>query len=71
MASQVTVATRDHRHSGDLSPAQIYDRTGETSPNAFAAPFRYHMVSRPADGDKTTRFVRSSHPHYPRRSRQL
>ena len=38
---------RDHLRSGDLSLAQIADRTGYTSPYAFAAAFRRHHGEPP------------------------
>jgi AraC-like DNA-binding protein len=38
---------RDHLRSGDLSLAQIADRTGYTSPYAFAAAFRRHHGQPP------------------------
>jgi AraC-like DNA-binding protein len=38
---------RDHLRSGDISLAQIADRTGYTSPYAFAAAFRRHHGQPP------------------------
>jgi AraC-like DNA-binding protein len=38
---------RDHLRSGDLSLAQIADRTGYTSPYAFSASFRRHHGEPP------------------------
>jgi AraC-like DNA-binding protein len=38
---------RDHLRSGDLNLAQIADRTGYTSPYAFAAAFRRHHGEPP------------------------
>jgi AraC-like DNA-binding protein len=38
---------RDHLHSGELTLTQIADRTGYTSPYAFAAAFRRHHGQPP------------------------
>jgi AraC-like DNA-binding protein len=38
---------RDHLRSGELTLTQIADRTGYTSPYAFAAAFRRHHGQPP------------------------